>query len=48
MVIPVTISGGKAKLQVIEKADHTFNNLIWEKEVLDYSVEFLKAELHPK
>lgn len=34
--------GDRADLKVIDRADHTFNSLDWEKEVLNSTVEFLK------
>lgn len=35
----------KAVLHVIEGADHTFNRLDWEEEVIDYSIGFFEGEL---
>jgi fermentation-respiration switch protein FrsA (DUF1100 family) len=39
------IYGKNGILHVIQGADHTFNKLEWEKEVLDHTVEFLECEL---
>jgi hypothetical protein len=36
--------GGRAKLHVIEGADHTFNKYEWEKEVIEETVEFFKSK----
>lgn len=37
------IYGDKAKLHVLEGADHTFNKFEWEQEVIEKTVEFLKS-----
>ncbi|MCM8901105.1 alpha/beta hydrolase [Caldicoprobacter algeriensis] len=37
------IYGDRAKLHVIEGADHTFNKWEWEQEVIEKTVEFLKS-----
>ena len=51
-VVPLSFSeryleiyGKNGRLHVIQGADHTFNRLEWEKEVLDHTVEFLEGEL---
>lgn len=41
----LSIYKDKATLHIIEGADHTFNNKIWEEKVLAYSLEYLEAEL---
>jgi hypothetical protein len=33
----------KNMLHVIEGADHTFNRLDWEEEVIDYSIRFFEV-----
>lgn len=50
--VPMAISerylkyyGGRAELKVIKNADHTFNNAMWEKEVLESTVEYISREL---
>jgi alpha/beta superfamily hydrolase len=35
----------KAVLHTIEDGDHTFNNIAWEDEVLDYTIGFFEGEL---
>ena len=36
---------GRAELKIIKDADHTFNNSIWEKEVLEYTVAYFENKL---
>jgi hypothetical protein len=52
--VPVGVSerylqyyGSRATLKVIKEADHTFNNSLWEKEVIDLTVDYLVKELKP-
>lgn len=37
--------GGRAELKVIKDADHTFNNVMWEKEVLETTAKYFEKEL---
>lgn len=39
------VYGDRAKLHVIEGADHTFNKWEWEQEVIEKTVEFLKSHV---
>ncbi|MDN5277382.1 MAG: uncharacterized protein PWR01_1347 [Clostridiales bacterium] len=39
------IYGDRAKLHVIQGADHTFNKWEWEQEVIEKTVEFLKSHV---
>lgn len=50
--VPLSVSekylkyyGGRAELKLIKDADHTFNNSIWEKMVLEYTTSYLEKEL---
>jgi pimeloyl-ACP methyl ester carboxylesterase len=36
---------GRAKLHVVKGADHTFNSVPWEKELIDHTLEFFKENL---
>lgn len=39
------IYGDRAVLHTVEGADHTFNSINWENEVLNYTMNFFKKEL---
>lgn len=52
MAVPLSTSkhyleiyGEKASLHIISGADHTFNALPWEKEVIEHTLDFLVSEL---
>lgn len=39
------IYGSRAVLHIVDGADHTFDSVKWESEVLDFTIEYLKGEL---
>jgi uncharacterized protein len=41
----IKIYGARVTFHTIDGGDHTFNNLAWEKKVLDYSVQFFNDEI---
>lgn len=50
--VPLSVSekylkyyGGRAELKIIKDADHTFNNSMWEKKVLEYTAAYFEKEL---